>query len=148
MRHKAQGVDNLAVEMRRRYQAVIIPADIENQHRPSAADFYGVRVRVALPHVHQVAPSRLFDRLAPSVQVTGRRRVFPPRRNEKRFFNDAHEDNLYSRDGFVKHVSPGQTPMAENAFSLGRTGGTPCQEASAVRGAGLLTRHGQNEVDL
>ena len=103
VRHKAQRIDDLAVEMRRRNQAVIIPANVENQHRPPAADFYGVRVRVAMPHVHQIAPHRRFDCLAPNVQMASRWRMFPPLRQEKRFFDDAHRDNLYSRTGFVKH---------------------------------------------
>jgi hypothetical protein len=35
--------------------------------------------------------------------VTSRRGMPPPLRHEKRFFNDAHGDNLYSSAGFVKH---------------------------------------------
>jgi hypothetical protein len=35
--------------------------------------------------------------------VASRRGMFPPCRHEKRFFNDAHRDNLYSFAGFVKH---------------------------------------------
>jgi len=35
--------------------------------------------------------------------VPRRWRMFPPRRHEKRFFDNPHGDNLYSRAGFVKH---------------------------------------------
>ena len=76
--------------MRRRNQAVIVTADVENQHRPTATDLHDVRVRVTLPDVHQIAPERFFDRCAPYVQVSGRRGMLPPCRHEKRFFNDAH----------------------------------------------------------
>jgi hypothetical protein len=34
--------------------------------------------------------------------VASRWRMFPPRRHEKRFFDNPHGDNLYSRAGFVK----------------------------------------------
>jgi hypothetical protein len=103
VRHKAQRIDDLAVKMHRCNQPVIIPADVEHQHRSPAADFHGVRVGICLPHVHQVAPRSRLDRLAPNVQVTSRRGMSPPLRHEKRFFNDAHGDNLYSFARFVKH---------------------------------------------
>jgi hypothetical protein len=89
--------------MRRRNQAVVIPADVKNQHRSPATNFYGVCVGITLPHVHQIAPYHHLDRLSPNVQVTSRWRMFPPCCHEKRFFNDAHEDNLYSKARLVKH---------------------------------------------
>ena len=39
MRAKAQGKDDLTVETRRRNKAVIVPADVENQNHPPAADY-------------------------------------------------------------------------------------------------------------
>lgn len=32
--------------------------------------------------------------------------MFPPRRHQKRLFDDAHGDNLYSPAGLVKHDLP------------------------------------------
>jgi len=34
--------------------------------------------------------------------VAGRQGMFPPRRHQKRLFNDAHAYNLYSLGGIVK----------------------------------------------
>ena len=112
MRHKAQGVNDLAVVMRRCNQPVVVPAEVENQHRPPAANFHGIRVRITPPHVHQIAPRRGLDRLAPNVQVAGRRGMRPPRRHEERFFDNPHADNLYSPARFVKVVlfSGGASP--------------------------------------
>jgi hypothetical protein len=39
-----------------------------------------------VPHIHQIAPIRLLDRLAPNVQVTGCRGMLLSR-CQKRFFN-------------------------------------------------------------
>jgi len=72
--------------MRRGDQPVIVPAEVENQHCPAAADFHGIRGRVTVPHIHQIAPIRLLDRLAPNVQVTGCRGMLLSR-CQKRFFN-------------------------------------------------------------
>ena len=88
--------------MRGGNQPVVVPAEVKNQHRPPAANFHGVRVRITPPHVHQIAPHRGLDRLVPNVQVAGRRGMRPARRHEKRFFDNPHADNLYSRAGLVK----------------------------------------------
>jgi hypothetical protein len=126
--------------MRRRNQPVIVPADVENQHRAPAADFYGVRIGISPPHFHQVAPHCRLDRLAPNVQVTGRRRMCPPCRHEERFFNDAHADNLYSFQRFVKcKKTPGS--IAESGAPIPAAPKLPSEGWSESARTGVSCEH-------
>jgi hypothetical protein len=112
-------MDDLAVEMRCHNQPVVVAPDVKYQHLPPAANLYPVRVRIGLPHVHQVPPGRRFDELAPGIQMAGRRGMFPPRRHQKFLTNNPHEYNLSSFANFVKPENPEDSWQDETLSSRG-----------------------------
>lgn len=97
MRQEAQHEHELPIKMNRNNQPVIIVADVENGHGPSALHFHAVRGRVGLANIDQVLPLRRFYNLAPGLEVGSGLWIIHCRLNQEGLFYDAHAYILYSQ---------------------------------------------------
>ena len=109
--------------MGRHNQPKIISAHVENEHLPAAFDPHRIGVWISPPNLGQTSPFCRPDNPAPCFQVTGGFGVQFPRLHQKRFFDDAHAYNLYSKGCSVNPGSEGaseesQLQPPEFAFAI------------------------------